>query len=124
MNEEVKAFDYTRKRTTKEACIFYAGGVILGIALSVLVKYLFAVTIWGEEVPKYYYLILIYLFTTIYTLIFAIKIMYDKKLWKNIRAVILSIFSLILAPIFGLIVSFIPIAVLMTFEPVERENNV
>lgn len=124
MTKEVKAFDYMRKRTAKEACIFYAGAVILGIVLSVTFKYLFAITIWGEEVPKYYYSFLIYAFIIFYTFIFALKIIYDKKLWKNIRAIILGVFSVLIAPFFGLIVSFIPIAVLMTLEPEKEEDDV
>lgn len=119
MTEKVQAFDYTRKRTKKEAFLFYVASIIFGVVLASGVKALFAL-IFGEAVPKYFYVYLIYAVGTIYTFAIAARVMYTKRLWKNSVAVVLAVLAVFSAAPLGLVTGFIPISILMTFEPLEK----
>lgn len=122
MDEKIKAFDYTRKRTKKEAALFYVASVVTGIILAVFVK-AFAVLIFGEEVPRYFYTFILYAATFVYALFLVLRIMYCKNLWKNGKAIVLSGLSILLSPLLGLLLGLIPAGFLMMFKPCEKLNK-
>lgn len=117
MAEDIKMFDYSRKRTKKEIFLFYVANIIMGVFLAIAIKYILAAVVWGEDVPKYYYVNLGYVVSFVYTFLITGRIFHTKKLWHNVKAWVLAVFALISAPVLGLLAAFIPVSILMGFEP-------
>lgn len=124
-------FDLSIKRTGKEALGFYLA--YFGIALVMCLLILIALPIFycllneeackadayniGRQIGKITGLV----FVLVFNLSIGAGILTAKRLWSSVPAVVLYVISLPLGVLGGMILSFIPISVITTFDNKETK---
>lgn len=121
----LKIFDKIRNLISKNryvyAFLFYLISLIFGFLLWLFISYSFAIFFWGENVPRYYYSYLTIGIAFVYNLALLLFVFFNLKLWKNIKAIVLGLLSMILSFIFGLVLSLIPAACLIFFGKEDKD---
>jgi len=112
----MKLFDFSYKKSVQETVLFYFIMLIFGSVLGAIIGVSYSLSIGSKdyvgntaEVGA--------IFSPLYCLLFSFFIMQQKKMIKNIKALLIALVSVLLANWTGLLFALIPVAVLFSMNP-------
>ena len=118
----MKLFDFSYKKSVQEAVLFYFILLIFGSILGAIIGVSYSMSTGSKdyvgntaEVGTF--------FSPLYCLIFAFFILQQKKMVKDIKALLIALVSVLLASWMGLLFALIPVAVLFTMNPENPSNE-
>ncbi len=113
-------FDLSIKRTGIEILGFYlfysiAGSIVVGFVCGILIFVLYPQAVISNDIQR-----LAILFGSVAAVLFSVglslAIIASKRIFNSFKAVLLTIFAVILSGLFGALIGMIPVAYLTSFD--------